>query len=83
MKFLVTGISMFNRFIPTLTEQETCTFSLNIVINYLLTKGICCKSYRLKNKQSVCYFCSFHTNLARLKTFLSPVIVAVALNCLC
>jgi hypothetical protein len=37
MKFLVTGISMFNSFIPTLTEHEIFTFVLNIVINHLLT----------------------------------------------
>jgi hypothetical protein len=40
MKFLVTGVSMFNNFISTLTEHETFTFALNIVINHLLTNTI-------------------------------------------
>jgi hypothetical protein len=31
-------------------------------------KGICCKSNRLKYKRSVCEFCSFHANMARLNT---------------
>jgi hypothetical protein len=38
MKFLVTGVSMFNNFIPTSTKQET--FALNIVINHLLTNTV-------------------------------------------
>jgi hypothetical protein len=38
MKFLVTGVSMFNNFIPTLKEYET--FALNIVINHLLSNTV-------------------------------------------
>jgi hypothetical protein len=40
MKYLVTGVSTFNNFMPTLTEHETFTFALNIVINYLLTNTV-------------------------------------------
>jgi hypothetical protein len=41
MKFIVTGVSMFNYFIPTLTEHGNIfTFALNIVINHLLTNTV-------------------------------------------
>jgi hypothetical protein len=41
MKFLVTGVSMFNNFIATFTKHDRPLYlQINIVIKHLLTKTV-------------------------------------------